>query len=121
VPHGRWKTTTFVAGLRASGLDTPASRYAANPHAMPDTIAPPKYEPQASARTVCQGGQISFHGRRWRCPQALAGKRVVLRATAQDGLFDLCYRPPRSDPDRAAPEHHATCPPCPRSEHQARP
>jgi transposase len=23
VPHGHWKTTTFVAGLRASGLDAP--------------------------------------------------------------------------------------------------
>src|SRR5699024_8773229 len=23
VPHGRWRTTTFVAGLRLSGLDAP--------------------------------------------------------------------------------------------------
>jgi len=34
VPHGRWKTTTFVAGLRTSGivaplvLDGPINRYA---------------------------------------------------------------------------------------------
>jgi transposase InsO family protein len=76
----------------AIGLATPASRYAESLRAMPDTIAPPEYEPEARVRTVGQGGQISVGGRRWRCPQALVGKRVALRATDQDGLFDLCYR-----------------------------
>ena len=76
----------------ALGLATPASRYAASPRAMPETVPPPEYEPQAEARTVGSGGQISFRGRRLRCPQALIGKRVALRATSQDGLFDLCYR-----------------------------
>ena len=76
----------------AIGLAVPASRYAASSRTMPQAIAPPDYEPQAQLRTVGSGGQISFKGRRLRCPQALVGKRVALRATDRDGLFDLCYR-----------------------------
>lgn len=30
--------------------------------------------------------------RRPRCPKAVIGRRVALRATATDGVFDLCYR-----------------------------
>ncbi|WP_409147710.1 hypothetical protein [Pseudoxanthobacter sp. M-2] len=59
---------------------------------MPETIRSPDYEPQAAVRTVGSGGQISFQNRRVRCPQAVIGKRVALRATDCDGIFDLCYR-----------------------------
>jgi transposase InsO family protein len=72
--------------------NTPASRYAMSPRAMPEVIEPPDYEPQAHVRTVHEGGWISFKGRQVNCSKAFVGKRLALRATDTDGLFDLCYR-----------------------------
>ena len=71
---------------------TPSTRYAVSSIAMPEIIAPPDYEPQAQVRTVAETGLISFKGRYVRCSKAFAGKRVALRATANDGIFDICYR-----------------------------
>jgi transposase InsO family protein len=76
----------------ALGYDTPASRYSMSPRPMPEVITPAEYEPQAKVRTVGDGGWISFKGRDIRCSKAFVGKRLALRATAHDGVFDLCYR-----------------------------
>jgi transposase InsO family protein len=71
---------------------TPSSRYAMSPRAMPEAVEPPDYEPQAHVRVVHDGGWISFKGRQVNCCKAFVGKRLALRATDTDGLFDLCYR-----------------------------
>jgi transposase InsO family protein len=71
---------------------TPSTRYAISPRAMPETIAAPDYETQAQVRSVQQGGLISFKGRSIRCGKAFVGKKLALRATNADGVFDLCYR-----------------------------
>lgn len=76
----------------ALGYDTPASRYRMSPRPMPETVPPPDYEPQAQVRTVHDGGWIRFKGRDIRCSKAFVGRRLALRATATDGVFDLCYR-----------------------------
>jgi transposase InsO family protein len=76
----------------ALDLDTPATRYAVSPRSLPDTIPDPDYEPEAHVRTVHTGGRISFKGRHFNCSKAFEGRRVALRATSTDGLFDLCYR-----------------------------
>ena len=76
----------------AIGLETPSRRYRMSPRTMPDAIAPPDYEPQAQVRKVHDGGWISFKGRQINCSKAFVGRRLALRATDQDGLFDLCYR-----------------------------
>jgi transposase InsO family protein len=76
----------------AIGLQTPATRYQVSPRSIPAAIAPPDYEPQAQTRKVHQGGWIGFQGRNIKCSKAFTGRRVALRATNQDGLFDLCYR-----------------------------
>jgi hypothetical protein len=76
----------------ALGYDTPASRYRMSPRPMPETIPPPDYEPQAQVRTVHDGGWIRFKGQDIRCSKAFVGKRLALRATHADGVFDLCYR-----------------------------
>lgn len=76
----------------ALGMDTPSTRYDVSPRPMPETIEPPAYEPQAKVRTVRDTGWISFKGRQINCPKAFAGRRVALRATDTDGVFDLCYR-----------------------------
>jgi len=77
---------------QALGLDTPSRHYRMSCRPMPKTIAPPDYEPQAQVRTVHDGGWISFKGRQINCSKAFVGRRLALRATDQDGLFDLCYR-----------------------------
>jgi transposase InsO family protein len=74
------------------GLRTPASRYRMSPRSMPDTIQPPDYEPQAQVRKIGQNGDFGFNGRSLRTSKAFAGKTLAIRATDQDGLFDLCYR-----------------------------
>src|SRR5262249_32083719 len=74
------------------GLDTPARHYRISARAMPAAIDPPDYEPQAQVRTVHDGGWISFRGRQINCSKAFVGRRLALRATSTDGLFDLCYR-----------------------------
>jgi transposase InsO family protein len=73
-------------------LQTPATRYRMSPRAMPDTIEPPHYEPQAEVVKVGRDGCIRFKRKTWRTSKAFTGKRLALRATDQDGLFDLCYR-----------------------------
>jgi len=60
--------------------------------AMPTTIAPPEYEAQAHVRKVDGSGRLCFKGRTINAPDAFAGRRVALRATDTDGVFDLCYR-----------------------------
>ena len=76
----------------AIDMDTPSDRYDVSPRPMPAIIAPPEYEPEAHVRKIDQNGWISFKGRRLRCPNPFVGRRIALRATATDGLFDLCYR-----------------------------
>jgi len=76
----------------AIGMDVPAQRYRMSSRPMPERIDPPEYEPQAHVRKVDPGGWLSFKGRTVNCPKAFAGRRLALRATATDGVFDLCYR-----------------------------
>jgi transposase InsO family protein len=76
----------------AIGLAVPASRYRRSPRAMPEAIEPPDYEPQVEVRKVQDNGRLLFKGRRIRCSKAFAGRKVALRTTDTDGLFDLCYR-----------------------------
>jgi transposase InsO family protein len=74
------------------GMTTPATRYRMSPRPMPQAISPPHYEPQVQTRKVDVGGWISFKGRVVNCPKAFAGRRLALRPTDNDGVFDLCYR-----------------------------
>jgi transposase InsO family protein len=76
----------------ALDMDTPASRYRPSSRSMPNIIAPPEYEPGAEVRSVHEGGWVSFKGRRVPCPHAVCGRRIVLRPTQTDGVYDLCYR-----------------------------
>lgn len=74
------------------GLETPSSRYTMSTRSMPETIAPPDYEPQAHVRKVYHNAWLSFKGRKINCSKAFVGRHLALRATNTDGVFDLCYR-----------------------------
>lgn len=88
-----WRTIYNVKRPHeALAMETPATRYRMSQRPMPDAIRPPEYEPQATVRKVNSSGQFTFKGRALRTSKAFAGKQMALRATNQDGLFDLCYR-----------------------------
>lgn len=88
-----WRTVyNTIRPHEGIGLRTPAWRYRMSPRALPQAIAPPDYEPQAQVRKVDQNGRFTFKGSLFRTSKAFAGKPLALRATNQDGLFDLCYR-----------------------------
>ena len=73
-------------------MATPATRYRMSARSMPETISPPDYEPGVPTRKVDPGGWFSFKGRVVNCPKAFASRRLALRATNEEGVFDLCYR-----------------------------
>ena len=77
---------------QAIAMATPATRYRMSPRSMPQTIEPPDYEPGVATRKVDPGGWLSFKGRAVNCPKAFAGRRLALRATTKNGIYDLCYR-----------------------------
>jgi transposase InsO family protein len=76
----------------AIGLQTPAQRYRESSRQMPPSVPPPEYQPTDHVKTVDAKGRMHFAGRRLYCSIAFAGKRLALRPTDQDGLFELCYR-----------------------------
>ena len=76
----------------ALGMELPASRYRVSSRAMPERIAEPEYEPQAHVRKVFDTGWFSFRGRPFSCPSAFVGKRIALRHTDVEHIFDVCYR-----------------------------
>jgi len=75
----------------ALGLEVPASRYQPSVRAMPETLPPLEYGPEAERRAVNPVGQVRFQGRRVKASQAFAGECVGLRATACDGVFEILW------------------------------
>ena len=73
-------------------MKTPIDRYTPSSRSMPATIEPPDYDQKLAVRKVQTGGWLSFQGRTINCPNAFAGRRVALRPTETDGVFDICYR-----------------------------
>ena len=76
----------------ALDMATPSERYAISSRPMPETISPPQYEPNVQVRTVFSPGSISFKCREIVGLKPFVGRRVALRPTQTDGVFDLCYR-----------------------------
>jgi transposase InsO family protein len=76
----------------ALAMSTPSERYDISARPMPERIEPPDYEPHVQVRSVVSPGFISFKGREIDCPKAFIGRRVAVRATQTDGVFDICYR-----------------------------
>ncbi len=74
------------------GMAVPAERYSASPREYRETITPFDYAPGDALRRVQPGGRISFGGRQIRVPKAFARREIALRATNQDGLYEVFYR-----------------------------
>jgi transposase InsO family protein len=76
----------------AIGLAVPADRYRPSRRCFTPTVEPFDYGPDAVIRSVDAAAHISFQSRRWKASKALVGKRVAIRPTGRDGVFDILFR-----------------------------
>lgn len=76
----------------ALGLAVPADRYQSSPRSFNPAVEPFEYGPDDIVRPVDTAARISFRGRRWKASKALIGKRVAIRPTERDGVFDIVFR-----------------------------
>lgn len=72
-------------------MAVPASRYRVSPRAFPEILPPVEYAPDVAVRKVNPVGQFSFQGRVWKISQAFAGEPIGLRATTEDGQWEIHY------------------------------
>jgi transposase InsO family protein len=75
----------------ALDLAVPADRYQSSPRSFNPTVEPFQYRPNDMVRPVDSAARISFRGRRWKASKALIGKRVAIRPTEHDGVFDIVF------------------------------
>jgi transposase InsO family protein len=75
----------------ALDMKVPASRYAPSPRAYPGTLPPIEYDSQDEVRKVFSPGQIRFKSRIVIVGRGLVGENVAVRATLDDGLFEIVY------------------------------
>jgi transposase InsO family protein len=73
------------------GMATPGQRYRPSSRPFPEVLPPIEYAPGDHVRKVDTDGFISFKNRPWRISKAFRGEPVALRATDQDGVFNLYY------------------------------
>jgi hypothetical protein len=89
----QWRTTyNLHRPHEALGMQTPASRYHPSPRQYRSVVAEPEYLPGDIVRVVQEKGRISLHGREIRAAtKAFKGKRIALRPTNDDGVYDVYY------------------------------
>jgi hypothetical protein len=75
----------------ALDLATPAACYRPSGRGYPEKIEPFDYGPEAIVRRVDEDGWMSFRNRPAKLGRAFANRRVALRATDQDGCFDVLF------------------------------
>ena len=75
----------------ALDLDTPVSRYTPSGKPFPEALPTIDYAPDDHVRSVDVSGRISFQGRPLRVGKAFTHKRVALRPTQTDGVWDVYF------------------------------
>lgn len=76
---------------QAIGDEPPASRFRVSPRPFPPALPDIVYPPDCLVRRVQQDGRISFMTRDVFISQAFAGLPIGLRASPQDGVFDIVF------------------------------
>lgn len=77
---------------QALGMQTPAQRYRSSPRAMPRTLPPIEYGPDALVRKVQYGGWVDLKGRQLRLSAGLRGQYVAFRPRPGiDGKYDILF------------------------------
>ena len=73
------------------GMAVPGDRYVPSTRRYTDTLPPIEYAPGDLVRKVQDHGRISFRGRVHRVGRAFVGEPVALRATEEDGVWEVYY------------------------------
>jgi transposase InsO family protein len=76
----------------ALALAVPAERYRPSTRAFRPKVEPFEYPVDDIVRSVDTNGRFSFAHRSVKASKALIGKRIALRPTEHDGLYDLVFR-----------------------------
>ena len=75
----------------ALAMAVPASRYQPSPRSFPEQLPSLEYGALDQVRKVQSEGKISFRNREFRIGKAFRGYPVALRATTQDGIYDVYF------------------------------
>ncbi len=75
----------------ALDLKTPRTRYLDSPRSFPDELPEPVFGPDDAVRVVRSQGSVSFRGTSRFVGTGLAGERVAVRPTADDGVLAVVY------------------------------
>ena len=75
----------------ALGLNPPGARYQPSPRAFCEQLPPIAYSPGDIVRKADIRGVITFKNRYIRIGKAFRKQPVALRATSEDGIFDIHY------------------------------
>lgn len=73
-------------------MAVPASRYQVSPREYQEHPLPFEYGTSFAVRKSTQEGRIVFKGREYRIGKAFAGKWIGIRASTEDGRWDVYYR-----------------------------
>ena len=73
-------------------MDVPASRYRVSPREYRHGPLPFEYDTSFEVRRVTKEGRIVFQDRNYYIGKALAGRWIGVRATTEDGRWDVYYR-----------------------------
>lgn len=75
----------------ALSMAVPASRYQPSRRRFPEQLPPIEYAATDLVRKVRRYGHIKYEGREYHVGSAFYGLQVALRATINDGLFDVFF------------------------------
>jgi len=75
----------------ALDMQVPADRYRPSPRDFPEEPPAIDYSSGDFVRKVEDKGMISFKGKMYRVGKSLAGQRVAVRPTTEDGVYDVYY------------------------------
>ena len=73
------------------GMTVPGDRYVPSTRPYQEILPPIEYAPGDLVRKVQDHGRISFRGRVHRVGRAFVGEPVALRATEEDGVWEVYY------------------------------
>ncbi len=72
-------------------MDVPANRYSVSTQSFPEQLAPIEYDAGDIVRKVYEKGHFQFRGKRYPVGKAFYGHPIALRATTQDGIFNVFF------------------------------
>jgi len=88
----RWRPIyNTIRPHEALAMQRPQQRYRPSPRSYPEQLPPLEYDAGDALRKVQAMGWIRFARKDIRLPKALKGQVVALRATTQDGVYNVYF------------------------------